>query len=97
MPRGIDQIEIEGLSQVVRIRQAHGLALDRDTPFPLDVHRVEDLVAEIPVFHQADVLDQTVGKGGFPMVDVGDDAEISDGIHCLPGFFLRSLIWGVRL
>jgi hypothetical protein len=60
MARCIDQVELEGLSLVVRIRQAHRLALDRDAPFPLDVHRVEDLVAELPVFHQSDVLDQTV-------------------------------------
>ena len=88
MPRCIDQVEIEGLSPGVRIRQAHGLALDRDAPFPLDVHRVEDLVAEIPVFHQADVLDQTVGQGGFPVIDVGNDAEVSYVIHCLWASFL---------
>ena len=37
------------------------------------------------------MLDQTVGEGGFSVIDMGDDTEVSDGIHGLPGFFLESL------
>ena len=85
MARCVDQVQLEVLSAVVRVGQAHGLALDRDAPLPLDVHVVEDLVTELPVIYQADVLDQSVRQGGFSVIDVSDDAEVSYGVHRASG------------
>jgi hypothetical protein len=57
------------------------LGFDGDAPFPFDVHRVQDLVSKIPVLYKTRILDQTVGQGGFPMVNMGYDAEISNVSH----------------
>jgi hypothetical protein len=53
------------------------LGFDGDSSFPLDVHRVQDLVSKIPVFYKTRILDQTVGQGGLPMVNMGYDAKVS--------------------
>jgi hypothetical protein len=83
--RGVD--EVEGIFAAVRrlVGQAHRLALDGDAPFPLDVHGIEDLVLEIPFRHDVGGLDEPVGEGRFAVVDMGDDAEISDMFHECPG------------
>src|SRR6202043_2600802 len=60
------------------VEQRHGVALDGDAALALDVHRVEDLVAELALLDRAAALDQAVGQGGLAMVDVGDDAKIPD-------------------
>jgi len=77
MPRRIDQVEIVFLAAPVRIGEGHGLALDRDAPFPFQVHGVQDLIPEFPFADQAGILNKTIGQGGFTVIDVSDDAEIS--------------------
>ena len=81
MARRVDQVQGVGPAVLGPVGEGDGLALDRDPPLPLDVHVVEDLVLEIPVIHDAGVLDQPVGQGRLPMVDMGDDAEIADIVH----------------
>jgi hypothetical protein len=39
------------------------------------------LIAKLPVINQAGVLNQAIGKGGFPVIDMGNDTEISDLLH----------------
>jgi len=77
VPRRIDQVEIVVLATPVSIREGHGLALDRDAPFPFQVHGVQDLVPEFPFADQAGILNKTISQGGFTVIDVSDDAEIS--------------------
>jgi hypothetical protein len=55
---------------------------DGDPPLLLQLHVVQDLVG----LHLArrdgpGVLQQAVGDGRLAVVDVGDDAEISDVVH----------------
>ncbi len=64
--RRIDEVGLEFLAASARIRQADGLALDRDAPFPLDVHVVEDLVPELAVVDEMGVLDETICGVDFP-------------------------------
>src|SRR4029077_17439976 len=47
------------------------------------VHRVEHLRSHLALAERASKLEQAVGQGGFPVVDVRDDAKIADvlGIH----------------
>ena len=74
----IDQIEVIGSAVFGCIRKANGLAFDGNAALPFDVHRVENLIFEIPLGYDMGGLDQTIGQGGFAMVNVGDDAEIPD-------------------
>lgn len=87
MPRGIDKIEREDLTRPAGVREHHGLALDGDAALALNLHGVQDLVAELPLRHQARVLNQAVGQRGFAMIDMGNDAEVSKVLHgCCASF-----------
>jgi hypothetical protein len=44
------------------------------------------LISKLPVFHKARMLNQSVGKGGFSVVDVSDNTEISDLPHAVFSF-----------
>ena len=76
--RRVHEVQFIGLTVLRLVRQADGLRLDGDASFPLQLHAVQDLVGHLTVGQRAGVLDQPVGQGGFPMVDVGDDREIAD-------------------
>ncbi len=76
MARRVNKIQVKLFVIAVYIRKGHDLAFDGDSSLPFDVHCVQDLVAEISFFHQARPLNQAVGKGGFSVVYVGDDAEV---------------------
>src|SRR5256885_7525128 len=59
---------------------AHRVELDRDAPLTLQVHRVEHLLPHQALIQRARELDEAVGQGGLPVVDVGYDAEVADVI-----------------
>ena len=87
---GVDQVQPVGLAVPRGVPEGDGVALDGDAALALDIHRVEDLVAELARLHAAAALDQPVGQRRFAVVDVGDDAEITDVIQdslplCGPG------------
>ncbi len=76
---GID--EMEGVSVPVH---PHVLGLDGDAPLPLDVHRIEVLLAHEAGVHRPGQLQNAVRKGGLAVVDMADDGEIAytgDGRH----------------
>ena len=60
--RRIDQVKLVLPAGLVGIGQGHGLALDGDTPFTLDIHRVEHLVTEFPLRNATTGLDQSIGQ-----------------------------------
>ena len=76
--RRIDQVEDVLLPIGRRVIHPGGLKLDRDSPLPLQVHVVQELVLHVPVGHGARVLQQAVGQGRLAVVDVGNDAEVAD-------------------
>jgi len=51
---------------------------DRDPALALEVHRVEHLVFHLTHRHRPRELEQPVGKRRLAVVDMGDDAEVSD-------------------
>ena len=75
---GIDQVERVELTISGLELHARGLQLDGDAPLPLEVHVVQELRLHVPVRHRAGVLQQAIGQGRFPVVDVGNDAEIAE-------------------
>ena len=75
VPGRVDQVELVALPL-----HPHGLRLDRDAPLALEVHRVEDLRAHIAVGDGVRELEDPVGQGGFPVVDVGDDREVANAV-----------------
>ena len=62
-------------------RHAHGLALDGDPAFTLDVHAVEVLRAHVAVRDHAGDLQHAVGERRFAVIDVSDDAEVANQLR----------------
>ena len=78
MPWGIDEVENVLLTIRRFVIHACGLELDRDPPLPLQLHVVEELLLHVPIGHRAGVLQQPVSQRRFAVVNMGNDAEISD-------------------
>ena len=83
MAGGVDQVEDVLVSILGLVRETDRLALDGDTPFPFDVHGIENLILEFTIGNDSGGLNQPVGQGGLAVVDMGDNAEISDILHRL--------------
>ena len=81
MAGGINQVEDVALTIGRGVFHAGGLELDGDAAFALQLHVVEKLRLHVASRNGAGVLQQPVGQGGFPVVDVGDDAEITDPLN----------------
>ena len=81
VPGRVDQVERVDVAVAGLVGQCRGLGLDRDSPLALEVHRVQDLFAHLPIGQAPAALDEAVGQRGFPMVDVGDDRKIADTLH----------------
>ena len=78
---GVHQIEDIGLAVVGLVVQTHGLGLDGDPAFLLDVHVVQDLGGHLTRGEAAGLLDQAVGQGALAVVDVGHDGEVADQVQ----------------
>ena len=79
MARGVDHVK-RVAGAVNNPRHAHSLRLDGDAAFAFDVHAVQVLVAHIALLDDASQLQHPVSQGGFAVVDVGDNAEVSNPI-----------------
>ena len=88
MARGVDEVKLIDFPVFSGIRQTNRLALDSDTPFPLDIHAIQELVLEFSVAYEVTKLDHSVGQSRFAMINVGDDTEVSNVIHFC-------IYWGV--
>ena len=76
--RGVHEIEGILLTILCPVLHGDGVGLDRDSALPLQIHRVEHLLLLVAVGDGVGNLQQAVRQGCLPMVDMGDDAEISD-------------------
>ena len=56
------------------------MGLDGDASFPLDIQLVEKLLFHFTGGQSPRFFEQAIGERGFPMIDMGDDTEISDAI-----------------
>src|SRR5580704_16044562 len=83
MPRRINQIRAVFMSIRSVVMQPDTLSLNRNPALALQIHRVEHLRLHLPLRKRPSKLQQTVRKRRFPMVNMRDNAKISDeaGIH----------------
>ena len=72
----VDQVE-----DVVLPREAHVLGLDRDAPLAFEVHGVEVLRPHVTGVDGAGELEDAVGQGALPVVDVRDDREGTEALE----------------
>ncbi len=73
----VDEVELVGLAVGRGIHHADRMRLDGDAALALQVHRVQHLSLHLARRQRAGKLQQTVGKRALPMIDMGDDREIS--------------------
>ena len=74
----IDQVELINLAILRRIHHANRMRLDGDPALALQVHRIQHLGLHLARRQRAGKLQQAVGERALPMIDMGDDREISD-------------------
>jgi len=71
------------------------VALDGYPSLPFEIHAVQNLVAKLALVDEPGILDKAIGKGRFPVINVGDDAEVTylgHGVFRLNFVFFYDLI-----
>lgn len=81
VPRGVDHVEYIRLPIGVGVVHLDGVALDGDASLALEIHIVELLIHLLPLIDGLGVVKQPVRESTLAVVDVGDDAEITDMLH----------------
>ncbi len=76
VPGRVDQVQLVALPL-----DADGLRLDRDAALALEIHRVEHLLAHLPLGERRGQLEDAVGERRLAVVDVRDDGEVADAIE----------------
>ena len=88
VPRGIDHVQDVFLA-VLFVDHADGVRLDGDAPLAFEVHVVQQLVRHLVLGDGLGQFDHAVGERGFAVVNVGDNAEISDIVVLRHRIFVR--------
>jgi hypothetical protein len=65
------------------------MRFNRDSPFALEIHCVENLRHHVPLRHGAGEFKQAIGKRGLSVIDVRNDREIADEAE------IHAVNWGV--
>ena len=81
VPGRVDEIQQVVLAVRGMVGERDRIALDRDAPLALDIHRVEQLIAKLALRNAATGLDQPIGQGRLAMVDMGDNAKVPNMFH----------------
>ena len=78
----VEEVEEVGLTVLRRVVHRDGVGLDRDSPFALEVHRVERLLLELARGNRVRELEDAVGERRLAVVDVRYDAEVANVVQC---------------
>ena len=90
MARGVDEVQGVGAAVLRLVVQTDGPGLDGDATLPLQVHVVQQLALHLPGGDGVALLQQPVRQRGLAVVDMGNDAEISDvALFCHIRIFLH--------
>ena len=75
MSRGVDQIEFVDQA-LMFVKERYGLGFDRDSPFPFEVHGIEELFLHSPRFDGAGSFAGTLALMHRAMAIAGGTSEI---------------------
>ena len=78
---GVDEVQRVGLAVGGVVVEPHRARLDGDPLLALEVHRVEHLRLHEPLVDRVRHLQQPIGERRLPMVDVRDDAEVTNALR----------------
>jgi hypothetical protein len=103
--RGVDQVQYVGTRFTRRlIVESNRMGFYRDSSLPFQIHAVQHLVFHLSGGQGIGGLEQAVGEGGFSVINVRNDREVTDSLwihetairhrqlrfHCLPAGTLAS-------
>ena len=75
--RGIKKIQPVGMPIFGQILHRHRVRLDGDSPLPLQIHGVQQLILLIAIFDGAGHFEQSIGQRRLAVIDVRDNAKIA--------------------
>ena len=78
MAWGIYEVPLILFTVLRLVIQSHALGLDGDSPFALNIHGIKHLRSHFAFGQATALLDKTVCKGGFTVVNMGDDGKVSN-------------------
>ena len=78
MARRINQVQLISLAILRLIIQPHGLRLNGDAAFALNIHIIQHLLRHFALAQTAGHLNQAVGQSRFAVVNMGNDGEITN-------------------
>ena len=76
MARRVDEVKLVGFAVVGVVHHANGIGLNGNPALLLYVHGVKHLLVQIALLHGMRELENAVGYGGLPVVDVSHDGEV---------------------
>ena len=88
--RSVNQVERVGVAVGMVVFHLYGVALDSDTAFAFEVHVVEHL--SLGNLYRVGAFEQAVGECRLAVVDMCDDAEISDVFHFIFTVFVMTFL-----
>ena len=88
MARGVDQVQFVQALVSGPIVDAYRCHFDGDATFPLQVHLVQKLGSHLTCFDCSRSFKKSVGQGGFAVINMSDNAEITSG-RFVGGAFVR--------
>ena len=80
---GVNKVQLVGLAVLGLVQHRDRVGLDGNAPFAFQVHGVQQLIGHVARGDGARAVQQPVGKRGLPVINVGNDAEVSYvcGVH----------------
>ncbi len=78
MAGSVNKIKHILLAVLCRIVQGYGVCFNGNAAFPFNIHCVEHLADMITGVNDTAFFNNTVRKGGFPVVYMGNDGKISN-------------------
>lgn len=76
MARRVNQIQNITFTAQLIIHPSRG-ELDRNSPLSFQIHRIQKLAFHFALGNRPGNFQKPIGQGGFPVINMGDDAKIS--------------------
>src|SRR5262249_9888489 len=73
----VEKIQSISLSVFRAISHRYRMRLDRDPPFALEIHRIEQLILLLALVNCPRALEQSIRQRGLAVINVRDDTEVA--------------------
>ncbi len=81
MTRCVDQIKHIIFTIICLVVDPNRVRLNGNPAFAFNIHAVEHLLLHVAVLHRPRLLNEAISQGGFPVVNMRHDGEITDFVQ----------------